>query len=52
MMLSKKHLSGSEKMKNIKRIEEIVESQQGAIDKFVVKRVEESSEILGVDNLK
>ena len=39
-------------MKKIKRIKEIVESQQGAIDKFFVKRVEESSEILGVDNLK
>ena len=41
MMLPKKHLSGSEKRKKGKRIEEIVESQKGAIDKFVLKRVEE-----------
>ena len=35
-----------------KRIEEIVESQKIAIDKFVVKIVEEPFEGLGVDNLE
>ena len=49
MMLPEKHLSGSEKRK---RIEEIVESQKGAIDKFVLKRVEEPSKRLSVDNLE
>ena len=48
-MLPKKHLSDGEKKK---RIKEIVESQKGAIDKFVVKRVEEPSKRLGVDNLE
>ena len=52
MMLPKKHLSGSEKRKKRKRIEEIVESQKGAIDKFVLKRVEEPSKRLSVDNLE
>ena len=52
MMLPKKHLSGSEKRKKRKRIEEILESQKGAIDKFVLKRVEEPSKRLSVDNLE
>ena len=52
MMLPKKHLSGSEKRKTRKRIEEIVESQKGAIDKFVLKRVEELSKRLSVYNLE
>ena len=34
------------------RIKKMVESQKGGIDKFVVKRVEEPLEGLGVDNLK
>ena len=52
MILPKKHLSGSEKRKKRKRIEEIVESQKGAIDKLVLKRVEEPSKRLSVDNLE
>ena len=51
MILPKKHLSGSEKRKK-KRIEEIVESQKEVIDKFVLKRVEEPSKRLSVDNLE
>ena len=35
-----------------KRIEEVIESQKGAIDQFLVKRVEEPCERLGVDNLE
>ena len=54
MILPKKHLPGSEKRKKKtrKRIEEIVESKKGAIDKFVLKRVEEPSKRLSVDNLE
>ena len=54
MMSPKKHLSDREKRKKEerKRIEEIVESQKEAIDKFVVKRVEQPSERFGVDNLE
>ncbi|XP_065866612.1 uncharacterized protein [Euphorbia lathyris] len=37
-MLSKKHLSGSEKRKKRKRLDVLVKSQQGAIDKFIVKK--------------
>ncbi|XP_065866431.1 uncharacterized protein [Euphorbia lathyris] len=37
-MFSKKHLSGSEKRKKRKRLDVLVESQQGAIDKFIVKK--------------
>ena len=40
------------KEKKRKRIEEIVESQKGAIDKFVLKIVEEPSKILSIDNLE
>ena len=52
MMLPKIHLSGSERRKKRKQIEEIVESQKGTIDKFVVKRIEEHYERLGVSNLE
>ncbi|XP_065879655.1 uncharacterized protein [Euphorbia lathyris] len=37
-MFSKKHLSGSEKRKKRKRLDVLVKSQQGAIDKFIVKK--------------
>ncbi|XP_065860680.1 uncharacterized protein [Euphorbia lathyris] len=37
-MLPKKHLSGSEKRKRKKRDEELLKSQQGALDKFVFKK--------------
>ena len=52
MILPKKHLFGSEKRKKRKRIEEIVKSQKGAIDIFVLKIVEEPSKILSIDNLE
>ncbi|AES58887.1 hypothetical protein MTR_1g009430 [Medicago truncatula] len=40
-MLPKKHLSGSEKRKKKKkRNEELIKSQQGALDKFVFKKVD------------
>ena len=51
MMLPQKHLSGSEKRKK-KRIQEIIELQKGAINKFVLKIVEEPSKRLGIDNLE
>ncbi|XP_065862285.1 uncharacterized protein [Euphorbia lathyris] len=37
-MFSKEHLSGSEKRKKRKRLDVLVKSQQGAIDKFIVKK--------------
>ncbi|KAK9682257.1 hypothetical protein RND81_10G061200 [Saponaria officinalis] len=38
-MLPKKHLSGSEKRKKRKLVEELNKSQQGAIDKFLIRNV-------------
>ncbi|XP_074266667.1 uncharacterized protein LOC141589946 [Silene latifolia] len=39
-MLPKKHLSGSEKRKRRKLVEELNKSQQGAIDKFLIRNVD------------
>ncbi|KAK2661597.1 hypothetical protein Ddye_000171 [Dipteronia dyeriana] len=38
-MFPKKHKSGSEKRKQRQRIEELVESQKRALDKFFVKNI-------------
>jgi len=42
-LLPQKHASCSEKKERKKRVLELTESQKGEIDRFVCKRVEESS---------
>ena len=41
-MLNKKHPSGSEKRKKRKRADDLIESQRGAIENFVIKRTDTS----------
>lgn len=57
-MLPKKHFSGSEKPKKRKRVDNLIESQKGAMDNFIIKRVdsskneEEKSEAVEVENVE
>jgi hypothetical protein len=49
-MLPKKHLSGNEKRKKRKRIEELIKSQQGALEKFVFKKVDTLENLVNSSN--
>lgn len=48
-MLTKKHLYGSEKQRK-KQNEELIKSQQGALDKFIFKKVDTQENIDNTDN--
>lgn len=43
-MLPKKHLSGNDKRKKKRRADELLESQRGAIENFVIKKVDTSKQ--------
>jgi hypothetical protein len=49
-MLPKKHLSGSEKRKKRKRTEELIKSQQGALEIFVFKIVDPQENLVNSSN--